>query len=234
MRRRIYLMRHGAVIYFDGDGRPVKPDNVALSEEGRTQAENAGDLLATTPFDRVITSELPRTRQTAEAVLSRQAPGQTVPTVEALAEFNEIQGGRLEDIPNTQLGQAFMGAFRPVVDEATRFLGGESIGELLDRVLPAFDAVLADTGWDTLLMVLHGGVNRALLSRVLTGRRMFLGAFEQAPACINVLDVGFSNILRAVNINASDLIHAGTRNTTMEDLLYQYQAGLTQTGSTHS
>lgn len=234
MRRRIYLMRHGAVLYFDDDGRPCRTDNVALSEEGHAQAEQAGALLATTTFDRVITSELPRTRQTAEAVLSRQVSGQKVPPVEAIAAFNEIQSGRLEDIPNTQLGQALMGAFRPMAEEDTRFLGGESIGELLDRVLPAFDAILADSGWDTLLMVLHGGVNRALLSRVLTGQRLFLGAFEQAPACINVIDVGYSNILRAVNINASDLIHAGTRNTTMEDLLYQYQAGLTQTGSTPS
>jgi hypothetical protein len=39
------------------------------------------------------------------------------------------------------------------------------------------------------LAVLHGGVNRAILSHALTGERMFLGGFEQAPACINVLDV---------------------------------------------
>ena len=37
-RRRIYLMRHGAVSYFDDDGRPVPEDSVPLTAEGRAQA----------------------------------------------------------------------------------------------------------------------------------------------------------------------------------------------------
>ena len=56
-------------------------------------------------------------------------------------------------------------------------------------MIPALDELLADEGWDVALLVLHGAVNRAILSRALTGDRIFLGAFEQAPACINVLDV---------------------------------------------
>ena len=43
--RRIYLMRHGAVAYFDDDGRPVAPDDVPLTAEGRRQAQAAGELL---------------------------------------------------------------------------------------------------------------------------------------------------------------------------------------------
>ena len=38
VRRRIYLMRHGAVAYFDGSGRPVPPDTEPLTEEGRAEA----------------------------------------------------------------------------------------------------------------------------------------------------------------------------------------------------
>ena len=56
-----------------------------------------------------------------------------------------------------------------------------SIGELFERVLPALDRLLVDESWDTALAVLHGGVNRAILSYALTGERMFLGHFEQAP-----------------------------------------------------
>jgi broad specificity phosphatase PhoE len=33
-RRRIYLMRHAQVAYFE-DGRPLRPDLVPLTEEGR-------------------------------------------------------------------------------------------------------------------------------------------------------------------------------------------------------
>ena len=63
-----------------------------------------------------------------------------------------------------------MHAFRGVVPNDKRFLGGETIGELFDRVLPALDRLLADETWDTVLLVLHGAVNRAILSHALTGR----------------------------------------------------------------
>ena len=109
-----------------------------------------------------------------------------------------------------------MHAFRGVVPNDKRFLGGEAIGELFDRVLPALDRLLADESWDTVLAVLHGAVNRAILSYALTGERMFLGHFEQAPGCVNVLDVGDEWIVRAVNVAPLDLLHASTRLTTME------------------
>ncbi len=105
-----------------------------------------------------------------------------------------------------------------------RFLGGETIGELFDRVVPALDRLLADRAWDTVLLVLHGAVNRAILSHALTGRRMFLGHFEQAPGCVNILDVGDEWIVRAVNVSPPDLAHRATRMTTMERYWEQYRA----------
>ena len=119
-----------------------------------------------------------------------------------------------------------MHAFRGVIPNETRFLRGESIGELFDRVLPAFDHLVADESWHTALAVLHGGVNRALLSYALTGERMVLGHFEQAPACVNVLDLGEGGewIVRAVNVAADDLVHRAHRQTTMERYWEQYRA----------
>jgi probable phosphoglycerate mutase len=34
-RRRIYLLRHAEVAYFDEDGQPVAPDEVPLTPAGR-------------------------------------------------------------------------------------------------------------------------------------------------------------------------------------------------------
>ena len=99
-------------------------------------------------------------------------------------------------------------------------------GELFDRVLPALDRLLADESWDTALAVLHGGVNRAILSYALTGERMFLGHFEQAAGCVNVLDVGDEWIVRAVNVAPLDLLHTSTRMTTMEGYWAEFQAGM--------
>ena len=208
-------MRHAEVAYFDG-GRPLNPRDVPLTEEGRAQARAAAEALAGVEFDRAITSGVPRTLETAAIV----APGVEP---ESWPDLYEIGGGRFSGIPEDELEHEFVHAFRGVVPNEARFIRGESIGELFDRVLPALDRLLADD-WDTLLAVLHGGVNRAVLSWALTGQRMFLGGFEQAPGCINVLDVGEEWIVRAVNIAPYDLPHGAHRETTMERYWAQYRS----------
>jgi broad specificity phosphatase PhoE len=234
MRRRLYLMRHGAVSYFRADGTPVQPDEVGLNEEGRAQAKAARELLSPIAFDRVLTSGLPRTVETATLVAPNHEP-------EVWPELQELRGERLSSIPAERLEEEFVHAFRGVIPNEKQFLGGETIGGLFDRVLPALDRLLADETWDTVLAVLHGAVNRAILSYALTGERMFLGHFEQAPACVNVLDVrawpesasadsgrartwGDEWIVRAVNVAPLDLLHTATRLTTMEGYWEEYQA----------
>ena len=216
-RRRLYLMRHGEVSYFGDDGRPVDPHEVPLNEEGVAQASAVAEALRGVELDRVVTSGLPRTLETAALV----APDVTA---ESWLELREIQGGRLSEIPAEALEHEFVHAFRGVIPNESRFLRGESIGELFDRVLPAVERLVADR-WNTLLAVLHGGVNRAILSYALTGERMFLGHFEQAPACVNVLDLddGGEWIVRAVNVAPYDLLHLAHRSTTMERYWAEYR-----------
>src|SRR2546428_953413 len=176
MRRRLYLMRHAEVSYFDADGTPFRQHEVALTERGRGQAQAAAAALAGIEVERLVTSGLPRTLETARLVVPGREP-------ESWPEFREWEGGRLADLAEDELDQAFVGALR-VLDEEARFLGGETLRELLDRVLPALDRLLAEE-WGTALAVLHGGVNRVVLSHALAGGRAYLGGFEQAPACIN-------------------------------------------------
>jgi broad specificity phosphatase PhoE len=218
MRRRLYLMRHGAVSYFGEDGRPVRPDDIGLNDDGLRQALAARELLADVEFDRVLTSGLPRTVETARVV----APDAEL---EEWPDLQELRGAQLSSIPADRLEVEFVHAFRGVVPNEKRFLGGETIGELFDRVLPALDRILGDASWDTLLAVLHGAVNRAILSYALTGERMFLGHFEQAAGCLNVLDVGDEWIVRAVNVAPWDLLHTSTRLTTMEGYWEEFRAG---------
>jgi probable phosphoglycerate mutase len=222
MRRRIYLMRHGEVAYFEPDGRPVQPEAVSLTSEGEKQAQAAREALAGVRFDRSVTSGLPRTVETARIVAPDLEP-------EAWPDLRELEAGRLDEIPEKEVEQAFSGVFRGVVPEETRFLGGETIGSLFDRVLPAVERLLADESWDALLAVLHGGVNRAILSFALTGERTFLGNFEQAPACVNTLDVGPDHwVVRAVNFTPYDPAHLSGRETTMEQLYREYLPYITQ------
>ena len=218
MRRRLYLMRHGEVSYFHADGRPVDPASVPLNEEGVAQARAAAKALRGIEFDRVVTSGMPRALETASIVATMAA--------ESWPELRELQGGRLSEIPPDLLEHEFVNAFRGVIPNDARFLRGESIGEFFDRVLPALERLVTDESWHTALAVLHGAVNRAILSYALTGERMFLGPFEQAPACINVLDVGDDGhwIVRAVNVAPYDVLHLAHRQTTMERYWEEYRA----------
>lgn len=74
-RRRIFLMRHGDVTYFDDTGRAIDPESVPLNARGREEASAAGREFAAQNvcFDRVIASGLPRTIETAERVLAETA-----------------------------------------------------------------------------------------------------------------------------------------------------------------
>jgi broad specificity phosphatase PhoE len=224
-RRRIYLMRHGSVTYFDEtSGQIADAEQVPLNAQGRDQASAAGYafLKSGVRFDRVIVSGLPRTVETAQRVL---AASKQMLALEHNAALQEIRGGKLSAIPPHQLRDAFLGAIDGLPDESHRFLGGESVGELLDRVLPEVDALRADTRWDTALLVLHGGVNRAILSYLATGRRIFMGGLAQAPACINALDVGAQKhdvVIRMLNHAPTTPLHTHTRKTTMEQLYEQF------------
>jgi probable phosphoglycerate mutase len=223
-RRRLLLMRHGAVDYFDAQGRPYPPDEVPLTAQGVAQAQAIGTALAAggVRVDRALTSGLVRTRQTAQHVLEAS---RLSPRLEHWEDLQEIRGGRLSAIRDDDLRDAFIAAFEGPVPRDTRFLGGETIGELIDRVLPALQRLLADPDWDTALLVAHGGVNRALLSWFLTGRHEFLGGLAQDAGCLNVIDVGAvasTSVVRVVNFCPLDTLRTETRLSTMEELLQKY------------
>ena len=223
-RRRLYLMRHGSVDYFQADGTPVPPHTVPLNAAGRQQADAAGALFAAAGarFDRVVVSGLARTVETAQRVLAAAGPADVAIAHDPRLE--EIRSGRLDAIAPGQLRAAFTGVFSAAADvESLQFLGGETVGAMMDRCLPAFDELLADPAWHCALLVLHGGINRALLGHALTGARTFLGRLEQSPACINVLDIGAADIVvRGTNLAPTQWLQERERHTTMEKLLAQY------------
>jgi broad specificity phosphatase PhoE len=207
-------MRHAEVRYFEG----VDPEHVVLTEDGRAQADAAATALQDVTFDRVVTSGLTRTLETARIV----APGHEP---EERYDLREIESGDIRELSPDEVEPMMTAAFRGVVPLDTRFLGGETIGEFLDRVLPEVDTLLGDEAWDVALLVLHGAVNRAILSHALTGERTFLGGFEQSPGCVNVLDVGEDRrwIVRGVNYIPYDPVQVrAPRLTTMEHLWQEY------------
>lgn len=221
-RRRIYLLRHGDVTYFDPEGRPLRPDQVPLNEEGRRQALATAQVLAPIPLDRVLASDLPRSVETARLVV-----GDRPMPIETHASLREIQPGRLADIPRSNVAETFLGAFRGNIGRETQFLAGETFGSLSDRVQSCLATLLADAHWRHLLIVAHGGVNRVVLAQALGLGLSQFGALEQDPGCLNILDVDERGqwIVRLMNHTCYNPAKVGIQWTTMEGLFLQYARG---------
>jgi phosphoserine phosphatase len=218
-RRRVYLMRHGEVDYFDANGRPFPPHSVPLNAEGREQAQAAARALAPIPLDRVLTSGLRRTVETATLTVEGRGLA-----LEERSELREIEPGRLRDLAPGAAERAFLGALSENLGADDRFLGGETFGALADRVWPCFQGILADATWQHLLIVAHGVVNRVLLCRLLGSGVSGLGALEQDAGCINVLDIDSAGrcLVRLVNHTPANALKIGMGLSTMERLYAQY------------
>jgi broad specificity phosphatase PhoE len=167
-----------ATLRIDAQGKPVaSPDVVVLSEKGQAQADATGvylRIIGIEKFDRVISSTLPRTVETAERVMAALGHPEEPDQVEAL---KEIRTGS-SHIPTAELPQAFLGMVDHRVSGDQRFLRGENVAALQARIEPALQALLDDKGWDTALWVLHYAVNITILARALTGDASYYGRFD--------------------------------------------------------
>lgn len=93
MRRRVYLMRHADVSYFADPAQPVAPEQVVLTAAGLKHATAAGRALAAVSFDRVITSYLARTTETARLVVEQLEQPPREPELEGWPELEEFRPG---------------------------------------------------------------------------------------------------------------------------------------------
>ena len=218
-RRRIVLMRHGHVSYYDAAGQPLNPKTAPLTQEGRAQVRAAAAALNDVPFDRIVCSGLPRTRETAEIV----ADGRGLP-VEDEPGFLEIRAGRYRLIPREERVAAYLYGFEGAHVPGARFAGGDVIAEVQARVVGALERLAVEPGWTHLLLAAHDGVNRLLLSWACGAGLAGVGAFDQDYAAFNVLDIDVEDgritrrILKAVNVTPGNLAKAGVFETSMEQV----------------
>lgn len=220
-RRRIYLFRHGAVDYFDAEGRVVEDtDGVALNDTGRAQASAMRELFAGTHIDKAICSGLLRTRQTGELVL-----GDRNIALETHSGFVEIQQLRGEAPgPYDVVADVAFSHFR-ANDVEARFLGGERYSDFYSRIQTVIESTLADGDWHDLAVFAHGVTNAAFLGWVTGIGCSAFGTLDQATCCLNVIDIDVDEqgqvrrkIVRAMNVTADDPAKRERHSSDMETL----------------
>lgn len=218
-RRRLYLVRHGHVDYFDQLGRPLDPRSVLLSEVGLLQASSLGQVLASIHFDRMLCSDYPRAEQTLSVALDGRSPSYL-----AVSDLREIRAGRLREIPAETLHETVLGTFRNAARPNATFLGGERWDEFQHRVLHVLHDLLNDSSWDSALIVSHDAVNRVLLGWAAGTGLASIAAYEQDNACLNIVDIDtrgteiLSRVIRTQNFTAYNPGKIGLSETVLENL----------------
>lgn len=235
-RRRIYLMRHGHVDYFGREIQAAGGDTkvVPLTPLGQEQAKAGGAALAHVRFDRAICSGVPRTIGTANFVLDAQPP-EDRPALEIVPDLVEIHGGKLtKATTRAELAAEMTFYFEQAhVPGATMMEGGEVFAEAERRALTAIRKRLAEPDWHTMLIAAHEGINRLILGWCAMGAGesglQAVRAFEQDPACINVIDFDMvpkadgslgaeieRAIIKAVNVTPYNYVKHGMNMTSLE------------------
>jgi len=210
-RRRVYLFRHGAVDYINPDGSWVAdPDAVNLNAKGQAQALAMQALCADVVLDKAVCSGLPRTVQTAEAILGKRE----IP-LEVAAGFEEIRPAKAsadtDAEPDYDVVADIAYSHWRAQDFSATFLGGERYHDFYARISEAMEALLADPDWNNVAVFAHGGTNAAVLGWVSGLGLAGFGLFDQATCCLNVIDLDVDEQgrilrrhLRGLNITADD------------------------------
>jgi probable phosphoglycerate mutase len=156
-----------------------------LNDTGRAQAQAFFENYKHIPFDKVYTSALKRTKQTVENFVQLGIP------VEALAGLNEISWGKKEGEPITPEEDKY---YHYMLDQwqkgntALRIEGGESPDEVVKRMKPAVDHILAHEDEKTILICMHGRAIRILLCYLLNYPLKSMDMFEHENACLYILN----------------------------------------------
>lgn len=182
---RVYLIRHAETTW-NAEGRLQGHRDAPLSERGRRQLERLTRALRAVPLAALYASPLPRARVCAEAVGA--ACGLAVHLVDEFREMDQGEWeGRLVDEVVAADGtrvQRWWDAPHEV-----QVPGGETLQQLADRAVRAFDAVVARHRDQAIAIVAHGGVNKVILLSVLGAPLAHHGRIRQANACVNVIEV---------------------------------------------
>jgi alpha-ribazole phosphatase len=173
-RTLIYLLRHGEV-ELAATRRFIGHLDVPLSAYGERQCAAQCERLRGVRLAAVFSSDLCRARRTAEIL---GAPHGLKPTL--LPALREMAMGQWEGLTAEEIRAREPEAFARWMARLDDFPfpDGESLGDVLRRAWPAFEALVRTHAGHAVAVVGHGGTNRVLLCQALEmplGRILSLG-----------------------------------------------------------
>lgn len=181
---RMILIRH-AEAEDAYSGRCYGSLDVALSPNGHQHAQVLADRLADLPVSLVVSSPRQRALDTATPIATLHGLPINISTDLRELDFGRLEGRTYTDIEATmpELWHEWM--TRPT---ALRFPGGESYEDLRARACQAVNTLRRDNPSQTIVVVAHGGILRALLAEALELASHNIFRLDQRYCAINVID----------------------------------------------
>ena len=167
----ILLVRHGEPVTMVSEDGPVDPH---LTERGHWQAEQLGEWLAHEPIDHVVASNKQRAIQTAVPTANRL--GLEPEIVADLAEID--RNSRIYGSPAV-LAERFPDYFDAMRNGDFERIGWDSYEVFQERVLGAWNDLVAQPRGERVLVACHGGTIGVILSHVIGASSH--GVFDSTP-----------------------------------------------------
>jgi broad specificity phosphatase PhoE len=181
---RLLLVRHGVTDH-NTSGKFLGHTDADMSAEGYRQVEKLRDRLATEQFDAVYSSDLKRTRITAEIISSCHSN-----EIITCPELREINYGETESLTFGEIKKQF-----PELAEAIHnfspdmnFPGGESLQDFIARTLKFLDRLDLKASQPKILIISHGGPMRTLICELLGVGQGFWRTFRLDNASLTIID----------------------------------------------
>lgn len=181
---RLYLIRHGEVVREKPNTYNGHRD-VEVTAKGIEQLERVADRVASVPLRAVYASTLRRSLQGAAQIAKRHGL-----EVVAYPELREKAFGEWEGLTYDEVAQRFPDDWaRWLADPpSVRPRGGETYTEMQVRVLNVLSGILSAHPSQSIALVAHGGVNRAILCHALGLDLKNVFRIEQDYGALNIID----------------------------------------------
>ncbi len=160
---RLYLVRHGETEW-NVEGRIQGHTDVELSDWGRQQAQAMAQRLSGVPFDVAYTSDLSRSRETAQIIL-----GQRDTSLHSTDRIREFHKGVFEGLTVHEYMRRYPDLYRASLANDLDFAptGGETIRQTSSRMAGFVSELKKDHQDETVLVVGHGGSLRSAVVAIM-------------------------------------------------------------------
>ncbi len=194
---KVILVRHGETDW-NKNARFQGQTDVPLSVTGKEQAEKVGLRLAHEKIAAVYSSDLSRAYETAQAIAQHHSL-----SVIKNPALREINFGLWEGMSRQIIGDEHKALYQEWLANPmeTKAPEGENFIEVQNRALVALRDIAARHRDETIVVVAHGGLIKAVICQYLDGG---FWEFPQGNTAVNILEYQ-NNDFRFVTLN--DLSH---------------------------